>query len=162
MLPNSTAVPLAAVALTWKPVPGVEKTTPRGEFTLKKFAGRLFGADRASGTPSQLISRRPLGKEPATFAFNAPRAVRYASTVAWMPAAFAPDALKVTAAPNAVGETRPKTAAKMSRFLMFPPPLRSRPVGILCSQRPWVEADHGGQVATCRIEGQVTTYAFHG
>src|SRR5437762_3407717 len=56
-----------------------------------------------------------------------------------MPAAFAPDALKVTAAPNAVGETRPKTAAKMSPFLMFPPPLRSRPVGILCSQRPWVE-----------------------
>src|SRR6266481_1813634 len=48
-----------ALALTWKPVPGVPKTTPRGELTLKKFAGRLFGAERASGTPSQLISRRP-------------------------------------------------------------------------------------------------------
>src|SRR6476661_3169758 len=103
MSPNSTGVlvGLEESALTWNPVPGVEKTTPRGEFTLKKFAGRLFGAAEASGTPSQLISRRPLAKEPATLAFNVPRAVRSASTVVWIPAAFAPVALNVTAAPNA-------------------------------------------------------------
>src|SRR5207237_542038 len=43
MLPNSIGVEVgfAALALTWNPVPGVEKTTPRGEFALKKFAGRL-------------------------------------------------------------------------------------------------------------------------
>src|SRR5437762_2683872 len=121
MLPNSTG-PTPEFALTWNPVPAVEKTTPRGELTLKKFAGRLFGAARESGTPSQLISRRPLGKEPATLAFNVPRAVRYASTVGWIAAAFTPVALNVTAAPNAVEEARPKTAAKMSPFLMFPPP----------------------------------------
>jgi hypothetical protein len=63
MLPNSTAL-IPALALTWKPVPGVEKTTPRGELTLKKVAGRAFGAEKASGTPSQLISRRPLPKLP--------------------------------------------------------------------------------------------------
>ena len=33
------------LALTWKPVPGVEKTTPRGLLTLKKLAGRLLGAE---------------------------------------------------------------------------------------------------------------------
>ena len=37
MFPNSMGVPVEfpAVALTWKPVPGVLKTTPRGELTLK-------------------------------------------------------------------------------------------------------------------------------
>src|SRR5437867_7429736 len=76
MLPNSTGVTLPAFALTWKPVPEVERTTPRGEFTLKKFAGRLFGAANVSGTPSQLISRRPSPKLPATFGFKAPRSLR--------------------------------------------------------------------------------------
>ena len=76
MLPNSTGVPLAAVALTWKPVPPVVKTTPRGEFVLKKLGGNRFGAENASGTPSQLISRRPLPKEPATFGFKVPRSDR--------------------------------------------------------------------------------------
>src|SRR3954465_14295226 len=98
MLPKFTGVPLAAVALTWKPEPGVEKTTPRGEFTLKKFAGNGFGAEAASGTPSQFISRRPLPNEPATFGFKVPRLARKASTVPWMAAALGPLALKVTCA----------------------------------------------------------------
>ena len=80
MLPNSIGVPLAAVALTWNPVPGVENTTPRGLFTLKKLAGRLFGAAEASGTPSQLISRRApvpsLNRPLAPATVPPPRAVR--------------------------------------------------------------------------------------
>ena len=78
MLPNRTGTldGFTTLALTWKPLPAVLNTTPRGEFTLKKLAGRLFGAASASGTPSQLISRRPLPKEPATFAFSVPRSVR--------------------------------------------------------------------------------------
>ena len=80
MFPKSTSVPLAAVALTWNPVPGVEKTTPRRLFELKKLAGRRFGAAKASGTPSQLISRRPVPKEPATFGFSVPSAARKLST----------------------------------------------------------------------------------
>src|SRR4051794_6825298 len=60
-------VPLSAGAeLTWKPVPGVEKTTPRGEFELKKLAGRLLGAANCAGTPSQLISRRSPPNDPFT------------------------------------------------------------------------------------------------
>src|SRR5207237_5769409 len=59
-----------ALPLTCTPVPGVEKTTPRGEFSLNKFGCRLFGAERASGTPSQLISRRPPPMAPATFGLS--------------------------------------------------------------------------------------------
>jgi len=72
------------------------KTTPRGEFTLKKFAGRLFGAANASGTPSQLISRRPEPKEPATFGLSVPRSKRYWSTAACMVKAAGPKALRTT------------------------------------------------------------------
>lgn len=90
MFPNRTAVPEAPVALTAKPVPGVEKTTPRGEFTLKKFAGKEFGAENPSGTPSQLISRRPLPNEPAVFGFSVPSVARNASTCVWIDAAVAP------------------------------------------------------------------------
>src|SRR3954452_3744334 len=82
MLPKSMGA-MPAFALTWKPVPEVAKTTPRGEFTLKKFAGRLFGADSASGTPSQLISRRMPPKEPfAPATVPPPIAVRNVSRVA--------------------------------------------------------------------------------
>src|SRR5690242_12963894 len=97
MFPNSIGVDVGfdALALTWNPVPGVENTTPRGEFTLKKLAGKLLGAEKASGTPSQLISRRPLPKLPTTLGFSVPRVVRKESTVDWMAAALAPDALKV-------------------------------------------------------------------
>src|SRR5947209_972766 len=96
MLPNRTgvAVGLTRLALTWKPVPGVVKRTPRGELVLKKLAGRLFGAAKLSGTPSQLISRRPVLNEPATLGFSVPRSVRNASTVAWMAAASGPAAEK--------------------------------------------------------------------
>src|SRR5438552_19190405 len=55
MLSNSIGA-TPAFALTSKPLPGVENTTPRGLFTLKKLAGNKLGADNASGTPSQLIS----------------------------------------------------------------------------------------------------------
>ena len=103
MLPNSTGVPDAAVALTWKPVPGVPKITPRGEFALKKFAGRLLGAENPSGTPSQLISRRPVPKLPLTLGFSVPSAVLKASTVDWMPAGFAPEAEKMIGAAWASG-----------------------------------------------------------
>ena len=103
-LPNLTGVlvELTALALTSNPLPGVLKTTPRGEFTLKKVAGKLLGAENASGTPSQLISRRPLPNEPATFGLSVPRVVRNASTVDWMAVASAPEAERTTAAARAV------------------------------------------------------------
>src|SRR5205809_6333970 len=118
MLPKRTAVPLAALALFWNPVPGVETTTPRGELVLKKLAGKALGESNWSGTPSQLISRRPPPKEPATLAFNPPpKSARNASTVAWMAAALAPEALRTTcaeAAPAAAVRTRrPINEARM-------------------------------------------------
>ncbi len=57
-------VGLTLLALTWNPVPRVKNRAPRGELLLKKFAGNRFGAEKASGTPSQLISRRPVGNVP--------------------------------------------------------------------------------------------------
>ena len=50
MFPNRTGTPLAALELTWKPAPGVEKTTPRGVLTLKKSGGSWFGAENWSGS----------------------------------------------------------------------------------------------------------------
>src|SRR5437867_11774142 len=49
-----------AVLSTRSPVPGVDISTPRFELTLKKVAGNVSTLVRAAGTPSQLISRRPL------------------------------------------------------------------------------------------------------
>src|SRR5262245_57753164 len=100
ILPNRTGVfvGLTLSALTWKPVPGVKKTAPRGELELKKLAGRLFGAEKASGTPSQLISRRPSANEPGTLGLSVPRKLRKASTSAWMSAGVAPDASNTTEA----------------------------------------------------------------
>ena len=74
MLSNSIGAGLAA--LTWNPLPWVEKTTPRGELTLKKSAGKRLGAEKAAGTPSQLISRRPEPSDPTTFGLRVPRSVR--------------------------------------------------------------------------------------
>ena len=119
MLPNSTGVPDAAVALTWKPVPGVPKITPRGEFALKKFAGRLLGAESASGTPSQLISRRPVPKLPGTLGFRVPSDVLKASTVAWMPAGFGPEAEKRIAEACASGYTDMASTANSNRTNPF-------------------------------------------
>src|SRR5436309_9434643 len=100
MLPKRTGVfvGLSLSALTWKPVPRVKNTAPRGELALKKLAGRLLGAEKASGTPSQLISRRPLGNEPAVFGLRGPRKARKSSTATWMSAGAAPDAWKTTGA----------------------------------------------------------------
>src|SRR4030095_4159973 len=84
-----------SLALTWKPDPGVKKTTPRGEFLLKKLAGRLFGDEKPSGTASQLISRRPSSKEPPTPLFL-PRKFLKPSTSAWMSAGVDPAASKTT------------------------------------------------------------------
>jgi hypothetical protein len=62
-------------------VPGVDSSTPRGLLALKKLPGKLFGAEEMLGTPSQLISRRPLPKDPTTFGFSAPSEARKAVTV---------------------------------------------------------------------------------
>src|SRR5215203_454131 len=96
MLPNSIAVlvGLTALALTSTPVPGVEKTTPRGLLTLKKSAGRRFGAAAESGTPSQLISRRApvasLNRPLAPAIVPPPKSTRKASRNGVMPAAVKP------------------------------------------------------------------------
>src|SRR5436189_6045779 len=49
-----------ALLSTRSPVPGVDISTPRFELTLKKVAGKVSTLVKAAGTPSQLISRRPL------------------------------------------------------------------------------------------------------
>jgi len=116
---NSVGAPTAAFPLTLKPDAGPLNTAPRGELTLKKFAGMLLGADKASGTPSQLISRRPLANEPATFAFSVPRLVRNASTWPCIAAALAPAALKTSSAAIAWAELKLTAAPKSipTRFL---------------------------------------------
>ena len=101
-MPNSTGT-TPALALTWNPVPGVAKTTPRGELTLKKLAGRLFGADKASGTPSQLISRRRPPNEPlAPATIPPPRSFRNASRAGVIAAALTPVPSSTTTANAAV------------------------------------------------------------
>jgi hypothetical protein len=106
MLSNRTGA-TPELALTWNEVPGVAKTAPRGELTLKKFAGRAFGAANASGTPSQLISLRPDPKLPATFGLSVPKLTRKVSTVVWMAALLAPTAEKISGAAMAGGAARP-------------------------------------------------------
>src|SRR5690349_24371258 len=61
-----------ALESTRKPVPDVEKIAPRFELTLKKSAGKLSTLVRAAGTPSQLISRRPLSAGGVFGAFSGP------------------------------------------------------------------------------------------
>src|SRR5947207_7979575 len=66
-----------------RPVPGVEYSAPRFELTLKKFAGNVSTSVRAAGTPSQLISRRPLSAGGALGAFSTPpSAVRNSASFA--------------------------------------------------------------------------------
>ena len=99
-VPNSTGelVGLAALALTANPVPADPganpNTTPRGEFVLKKSGGKAFGSAKLSGTPSQLISRRPAPPfwTPARLGFRGPSAARKASTADWIAAGSAPAA----------------------------------------------------------------------
>ena len=93
-----------ALALTRKPVPGVLKTAPRGEFTLKKLAGSAFGSEKHSGTPSQLISRRKPPNEPfAPATVPPPTDARNASRVAVIAAGFAPAASKTVKFAKAAG-----------------------------------------------------------
>src|SRR2546427_12488782 len=58
--PRPALTEAKAVLSTRRPVPGVDITTPRFELTLKKVAGKLSTLVTAAGTPSQVISRRPL------------------------------------------------------------------------------------------------------
>jgi hypothetical protein len=114
------SVGLSLSALTWKPRPGVKKTAPRGELALKKLAGRSCGAEKASGTPSQLISLRPLGNEPATFGFSGPRKARNPSTEAWIPAGSGPEASNTTGAARAtVVDDRAKAAKADTRRVIM-------------------------------------------
>ncbi len=80
---------------------------PPGELLLKKFAGNRFGAEKASGTPSQLISRRPVGNVPPTPLLG-PKKFLKASTAVWMSAGVAPDAS------NTSGSAEAATGLKMS------------------------------------------------
>src|ERR1041385_8739118 len=106
MLPKRTGVLVgfSRSALTLNPVPGVKKTTPRGELALKKFGGRKLGSATASGTASQLISRRPVPNEPPT-PLLFPKKVLNAFTSAKMSEGLAPDASKTvgSAANTSIG-----------------------------------------------------------
>src|SRR5690348_3482664 len=74
-----------ALLSTRSPVPGVDITTPRFELTLKKVAGKLSTLVTAAGTPSQLISRRPLSAGGVLGAFcGPPSAARKASRLSAM------------------------------------------------------------------------------
>src|SRR4029434_3834539 len=135
MLPNRTGVfvGFASSALTWNPVPGVKKTTPRGELLLKKFAGRLLGAEKASGTPSQLISRRPSGNVPPTPLLG-PKKSLNASTAVWMSAGVAPDASHTSGSAEAATglkmSVKPKVAIA-SGMRMKAPRQGDRPIDFL-------------------------------
>src|SRR5262249_51855303 len=90
---------------------GVLNTTPRGEFTLKKLAGRGLGSERVSGTPSQLISRRMPPKEPfAPATVPPPTAARKASRVGVIEAALGPAASKIVKAARAVAAVMTKAS----------------------------------------------------
>src|SRR5437762_3800656 len=96
------------LALTSNPVPGVKNTIPRGEFLLKKFAGNRFGAEKASGTASQLISRWPVADGGPAMLLGFPKKFLKAFTVFRISAAVAPDAS------NTCGAAEAATGLKMS------------------------------------------------
>ena len=70
--PRPALTAAKSVLSTRKPVPRVVNTAPRFEFTLKKFAGKVSTSVNAAGTPSQLISRRPLSAGGALGALRLP------------------------------------------------------------------------------------------
>src|SRR5215813_12490390 len=127
MFPNRIAVTVAfpAFALTWKGVPE-EKTAPRGEFALKKLAGRLFGDEKASGTASQLISRWPDGNVPPTPLLVLPRSLRNWSTTAWIEAGETPAAVRTMAPPRAIHGTDARRARTSNERRNMVPPSRLR------------------------------------
>src|SRR5436853_415793 len=66
--------------------------------SLLKLAGRVLGADKACGTPSQLISRLIPPNDPLAPATDPPpRAVLNASTVVWIDAGSVPPTEKTVA-----------------------------------------------------------------
>src|SRR5678815_4111900 len=113
-----------ALALTRKPVPGVLKTTPRGEFTLKKLAGSAFGSENISGTPSQLISRLKPPNEPfAPAMVPPPTEARNASRVGVIAAGFAPAASKTVKPEKAAGlNNKPIAVPKTCLLYTSPSP----------------------------------------
>src|SRR5438094_2486951 len=96
------------LALTSNPVPGVKNTIPRGEFLLKKFAGNRFGAEKASGTASQLISRWPVADGGPAMLLGFPKKFLKAFTVFRISFGVAPDAS------NTCGAAEAATGLKMS------------------------------------------------
>src|SRR3954454_19405678 len=101
IFPNRTGTPLAVLELTWNGCaitpstngPAVEvNITPRGLLKLKKSAASDPGADTLSGTPSQLISRRPDVNDCLTFGLSCPRSARNWSTAVWIAAGLFPEA----------------------------------------------------------------------
>src|SRR5205809_2276563 len=70
--PRPALIDAKAVLSTRRPVPGVENRAPRFELTLKKVAGNVSTFVKAAGTPSQLISRRPLSAGGKFGAFKLP------------------------------------------------------------------------------------------
>src|SRR5438105_2919873 len=106
MFPNRTDVPVAfsLSALTCTPRPGVARMAPRARgaaAALKKSPGRNAGAADSSGTPSQLISRRPVGFPPGSPPLFGPSRFRYCSTTAAMSPA---PVTTVGAGPDAPGD----------------------------------------------------------
>src|SRR5438445_272000 len=85
------------------------KRTPRKD-------SPLFGGENASGTPSQLISRRPDPNEPGTLGLSVPSAARKALTVGVMAAGSLPDAEKTMGPPTA-GAAPARATARGSRSL---------------------------------------------
>src|SRR3989304_5335234 len=125
MLSNRTGA-TPAFALTWKPAPEPEKPTPPGELTLKKSAGRLLGAEKPSGTPSQLISRRPDACSPGVAPlFGLPSAERH-----WLTApVMSPEPEIMTAAATEI-VGKPRTNA-----INAAPPIRAHLADIMPSCR---------------------------
>src|SRR5947209_6976787 len=128
MVPKRTGA-MPALALTRTADPGVEKTAPRGELTLKNSGGRLLGSARLLGTPSQLISRRPVGKLPATLGLSPPKLARNASTTGCRAAALAPVPDVTTGAaptgavvsPSRARPTSPTTTRSLDTIRTSPP-----------------------------------------
>src|SRR4029453_4559866 len=102
-----------------KTVPAVLKTAPRAKGAVLKVVmgiGKVIAAAPAP-PPSQLISRRPLGRGPGVLPLlGEPTALRKASTTVWIAAASIPAAEYATnsCAKSALGFVRRKERAIMS------------------------------------------------
>src|SRR5690349_12970591 len=104
MFANRTPVlvGLSASALTWNLLFFDTNTAPRGTLVLKKSGGNRFGADCASGVPSQLISRRPAAAGGLLALLGSPSSPWNAVTVGLSPAA-SPAAPSILVNANADG-----------------------------------------------------------